>query len=144
MKTIKIKKILIELINGEEVPRKIKWEDKVYKYSNNNNNYLASLYSEVKTDNGLRLDYRPILEAEVQILEEDILTDKEREYLSAVIRPFRDRVEFIKKVCSFGDEYYIEVSLINCECFELPYFKGNTMYENMEADKDYTLEDLDL
>ncbi len=80
------------------------------------------------------------------IVKENPLTDKERNYLKAVINPFIDRVHSItKKVV--GDREYI---LIDCSTEEhddeasLPYFVKGTTYKHMEANIGYTLEELGL
>ena len=74
---------------------------------------------------------------------ESILDDIEKEYLSGVIRPFRDGIDCIEKMSDIDGDY-IKIYLKNYEHFTLPYFKKNTMYKNMELDKEYTLEDLEL
>lgn len=75
------------------------------------------------------------------IVEKEILDEKEKEYLSAVIRPFKDRIEFIAKRKMFDD--YICIGL-NDEAISLPYFKKGTMYKGMELYKEYTLKELGL
>lgn len=54
------------------------------------------------------------------IVNPKILNEAERQYLSAVIRPFRDQVQSITK------------------------FEDSTMYKGMELGKEYTLEELGL
>lgn len=72
----------------------------------------------------------------------EILDEKEKEYLRAVIKPFRDRVKCIQK--SYNNFYeYITICLIG-ERVPLPYFKKGTMYKGMEKNKEYTLEELGL
>ena len=76
--------------------------------------------------------------------EHQILDKKEKEYLSAVIRPFKDRINYIYK-----DEwdYEKEVICINYDRDDevaLPDFKKGAMYKGMKLDKQYTLEDLGL
>lgn len=76
----------------------------------------------------------------------NILEEKEKEYLAAVIKPFREDVECIEKVESYYDknEYiYITIKKDNDYC-ELPDFKNGTMYKGMELNKPYTLEELGL
>lgn len=75
------------------------------------------------------------------IVEKEILDEKEKEYLSAVIRPFKDRIKFIAKRKMFDD--YICIGL-NDEVISLPYFKKGTMYKGMELYKEYTLKELGL
>ena len=83
---------------------------------------------------------------------EPVLNDKEKEYLSAVIKPFRDRVIYIKKIAMYlgCNEYYEYIlgELDNkddvADTFALPYFPKGSMYKGMETNKKYTLEDLGL
>ena len=72
----------------------------------------------------------------------EILTDKEKAYLSAVIKPFRNNVKSIRKVRSIT-KGFILIEL-KCEVFSLPLFEAGTMYKGMEANKKYTLEELGL
>ena len=84
------------------------------------------------------------------IKKEEILDEKEKEYLRAVIRPFRDRVKYITKIkgCMKNEYIAIYIKSINesesGERVPLPYFKKNTMYKGMEQSKKYTLEELGL
>lgn len=76
---------------------------------------------------------------------EPVLDDKEREYLSYGIRPFREKIECIyKHQMPYTDEYYITVRLKDGDSLMYPRFKGNTMYKGMEVEKEYTLEELGL
>lgn len=73
-----------------------------------------------------------------------ILNEKEREYLSAVIRPFKDKVESIKKGNSTIHEEFIRIC-IRDDCFiDFPDFKKGAMYKGMELEKQYTLKELGL
>lgn len=77
---------------------------------------------------------------------EEILDDKEKEYLKKVIEPFRNRIKYINLEISF-DEYgavYIVVHLENNDSMILPNFKKGTMYKNMEVNREYTLKELGL
>lgn len=79
---------------------------------------------------------------------EPILDEAEKRYLSAVIEPFRERVNYICKIesrirketqfikISTGDNYYDSIIF--------PLFSSGTMYRGMEANRDYTLEELGL
>lgn len=75
-------------------------------------------------------------------IEEEILDEKEKEYLRAVIKPFRDGVKYIKKNTYYEKEF-IDIG-VNKERIGLPCFKKNTMYKGMEKYKEYTLEELGL
>ena len=77
---------------------------------------------------------------------EGILSDKEKEYLSAVIKPFRDKVDYVKKY-SFdgGEKESIGISFKNDNgYFSFPVFKKGTMYAGMYPYREYTLEELGL
>lgn len=92
-----------------------------------------------------------------EVIEKPPLTDQEREYLKTVVKPFRDRVHYICKIkITNSDNQFIFIRVKRYDCEEnepkstkyedidLPYFKKNTMYKNMEVDKKYTLEELGL
>ena len=65
--------------------------------------------------------------------------------LSAVIKPWKNKIKFIEK---FEDTYDKERILIwiigDCRNIYLPQFEKGKMYKGMELDKNYTLEDLGL
>lgn len=89
------------------------------------------------------------LNQEIEI-ETDILSEKEKEYLKSIIRPFKDRVEYIEKK-SIGTLYFIAIAIksiaIDCsiETIYLPYFEPESkMYEGMELNEEYTLKELGL
>ena len=82
-------------------------------------------------------------------LPKPILTKKEKDYLSSVIKPFRDRVIYIYKTELLG----YELICIALECpnkttykdaFTLPFFEKGTMYKGMKLNKKYTLKELEL
>lgn len=77
------------------------------------------------------------------IIEKEILDEEEKEYLSNVIKPFRNRIEGIVKEIFGGKEFITITIKDDCSlCF--PYFEKGTMYKGMEEDKEYTLEELGL
>ena len=76
------------------------------------------------------------------IVHPQILDDAEKRYLSAVIRPFRDRVQYIKKIDGACEEY-IHIQLSR-DWTILPHFRTGAMYKGMKPDHAYTLEELGL
>lgn len=87
-------------------------------------------------------DYTGTIEVENgYIVEKEILDEEEKEYLSAVIRPFKDRVDYIEKVENILE--YIAIDLNN-ERLSFPFFDKGTMYKGMELNKKYTLKELGL
>lgn len=89
-------------------------------------------------------DYTGTLEIENgYIVEKEILDEEEKEYLSAVIKPFKGKVKYICKISYLGGEF-IKIYIRNDSAISFPYFKSGTMYKGMELNKKYTLEELGL
>lgn len=86
------------------------------------------------------------------IVHPQILDDAERRYLSAVIRPFRNKIKQIAKHGGHYHNYYYEYitvmyyvdQALTTDSFGLPVFPEGTMYKGMEIGKKYTLEELGL
>lgn len=76
-----------------------------------------------------------------------ILDQAEKEYLSAIIKPFRDMVTSVIKYKSSIYEY-IAIRYRGLEEYigtvRLPSFKKDTMYKGMEIGKAYSLNELGL
>ena len=73
-----------------------------------------------------------------------ILDEVEREYLKAVIRPFRKMIAYIVKAQDFDDgKQCIRIILQNGDGMHFPYL-DDEMYKGMEVNKDYSLEELGL
>lgn len=77
------------------------------------------------------------------IIEKEILDEEEKKYLSAVIKPFKDRVISICKGVNCVDFYYILIKLKE-DIILFPDFEKGTMYNGMEEEKIYTLKELGL
>lgn len=76
---------------------------------------------------------------------ESILDDVEKEYLSAVIRPFRKEVATISKFHTWAnDAHYIYIEMKDKRGCTLPFFPKNTMYKSMEVGRHYSLKELGL
>ena len=75
---------------------------------------------------------------------EPILDEVEKEYLSAVIKPFRKKVMDVLKIQLTGERQCIRIRVSYGDCAELPFFKNNTMYKGMKVNKYYTPEELGL
>lgn len=77
------------------------------------------------------------------------MDEVEKEYISNIIKPFKDRVISIEMRQVFNNNYIV-IALQNkfqkgCEeCIVLPEFEKDTMYKNMEVNRKYKLEELDL
>ena len=86
---------------------------------------------------------------EITKLSRPVLDKTEEKYLSAVIKPFRDRIRCIIKSKNFPDEY-LRIHLNSYDdrkdgdIIYLPRFEVGTMYKGMQVNKKYTLEELGL
>lgn len=83
--------------------------------------------------------------------QEQILSNAEKKYLSAVIKPFRDKVTYICKVdfVNFDNPercVYQRIVIVLDDSPEvvLPIFKSGTIYKGMETGHVYFLEELGL
>ena len=76
---------------------------------------------------------------------EPVLDDVEKEYLSAVIRPFRNHVTSVRKWFN-GLDYQIVISLDDGDNLcRLPCFPlSSEMYKGMDSEKWYSLQELGL
>ena len=92
------------------------------------------------------------LDRKIEIEVPDILDKEEKEYLSNVIKPFRNKIRFIAKE---EELYYnaesihitIQVDLEDRQIIQiitLPYFLKNSAYKRMKLHKIYTLKELGL
>ena len=78
---------------------------------------------------------------------EPILDDVEREYLSAVIKPFRNKVKHIVKISRISPPKTQDIRIVLGDLDSVYLLNLNTntgMYKGMEADKLYSLEELGL
>ena len=88
-----------------------------------------------------------VLEGRAKIIKlpRPILTDEEKEYLSYVIKPFR---EDVLKISKFKSKVLNNKEVIGFETpngfMIFPPFEKDKMYKNMELNKAYTLNDLGL
>lgn len=123
-----------------------------------NNHWRQGFYVMLK-DNKIVNNYGGIYFVYVRSFREDcweeykepVLDEKEKEYLSAVIKPFRDRITYIAKVEEDIHWFYwimirVDIGFLNDYYdFCLPPFEETSdMYKNMEVGKEYTLKELGL
>ena len=82
---------------------------------------------------------------EVVKLPKPVLDDVEKEYLSYVIKPFRNRIKhFYKYPCANGDSEAIAAITKDFDYLDFPSFKKGSMYKGMKLMEKYTIEDLGL
>lgn len=86
---------------------------------------------------------RPVQYETIFEREEEILDETEKEYLKAVIRPFKNRVLGItKEECK--NKQYIAIDIKNDSRIDLPVFEKDTMYRGMKVGYTYRLKELEL
>ena len=121
---------LLEMIKEGKQPRKVKFNESVYEWRNA---MYAKLYE--KALNPLLVEeHTDDFLAKVKCIEvvQEILDEKEKEYLSAVIKPFRNEVLWIKKL-DYRDGEYIKLRTFNTNMV-FPDFEKGTMYKVMQYD----------
>lgn len=84
-----------------------------------------------------------ILDRHIVLEEPEILDEEEKEYLSAIIKPFKDRDIYITKRENCFDKYFLRISVDDMGT-DFPYFEKDTMYKGMKLNKEYSLKDLGL
>ena len=118
---------LIDTFSGYKI--KVFYKDKIIyertHLADNDNKKIEGFF------NWLEQEYKP-----------PILDDVEKAYLSAVIKPFRKKVEYVKKI-DCGKREFLRIYLED-DSISFPLFTKGTMYKGMKADKKYTLEELGL
>lgn len=88
---------------------------------------------------------KAVMEWLLEEAKEPVLDDVEKEYLSAVIKPFRKMIScIIKNKDSLKGKNYIKIEFCDGDCMFFPNLSNNAMYKGMKLDKKYSLEELGL
>lgn len=110
---------------------------------------VIDLFHNGKCPNSCKVCKQKAIEWLLEEAKESILGDVEKEYLSAVINPFRKIIVDVSKHRLNNDLEYISIRVKSLKedeeenmCF--PAFKIGTMYKGMGVDKKYSLEELSL
>lgn len=80
---------------------------------------------------------------EIIKLPKPILTDKEKKYLSLIIKPWKNEIKYMVKI-GCDDMEYIMIVFDDLKEMPFPHFKKGKYYKGMEWDKEYSLEELGL
>ena len=124
---------------------KIEGHDDNLKFKFTENRFLQSYGDVYGWDDSISI--MTVLEGRAKIIKlpKPILTDEEKEYLSYVIKPFR---EDVLKISKFKSKILNNKEVIGFETSNgfmiFPPFEKDKMYKNMELNKAYTLDDLGL
>lgn len=118
-------------------------QSEIDKLSNKVQEEYSNVISNRDKVNYLKKQLKQLKEENKKEKNKPILDDEEKEYLSVVIRPFKDKVKYIAK---YGDSRleFISIKLVGDSAMLFPYFKKGTMYKGMELEKQYTLKELGL
>lgn len=79
----------------------------------------------------------------IEETKKETLDKVEKEYLEAVLKPFKNKVDCIEK-SEFNNLEYISIDIKKDASITLPNFPRDTMYNGMELNKKYTLKELGL
>lgn len=88
------------------------------------------------------------LDQEIEV--PDLLTTEEKTYLENVLRPFKDKIIYIKKQTIGRNWAGINIKLESIiserlyDIISLPVFEKDKYYKNLEVNRQYTVEDLGL
>ena len=110
---------------------------------------IANLYNlkDIYSDLGKIIKIEEPTYQTVYEYKPEILDEAEKRYLKEVIRPFRDKVKYVKKIVFFDGDTKISIRIEeNNKIWYIgfPPFKKDRMYKGMIDDKEYTLEELGL
>lgn len=106
------------------------------------NSKRYDVVEEVKYVCGMTKDYDKALFLREH--KEQILDEVEREYLRNVIKPFRDKVEYIQRYIRANGKIFITISIKDEYPINFPNLTDTTMYRGMKPNKEYTAERLGL
>ena len=97
------------------------------------------------TDNySIRCVYEDYTLKKVLYERKELLTPEERDWLAAVIKPFRDKVKFIH-LNDDDNNNHIFIVMLNCDFTSLPYTKNLPFkFKGLEVNKEYSLDELGL
>lgn len=110
-----------------------------------NNEDLKGLKDNINLGKIIKIEepeYQTVYESKLEILDE-----VEKRYLRNVIRPYLDKIKSIEKFIFSTGRAKITIIVKDGNSYwyiDLPPFERDTMYKNMEDDKEYTIEELGL
>lgn len=116
---------------------------RIYK-SNNQSDIAKMLIIDLQKDIKILETIKQTYENN-ELKQEAVLTDEEKEYLKAFLKPFRKTVKYIKMIEHLYDNTQVCLEILcGGALVYLPPFEPNTMYKGMKMDREYTLEELGI
>lgn len=135
-----------ELEKGNKV-RNAEWKEAIYLYKENQ----KICFSDAGPVLNLNLNTYDLNYGTWELYQESILDKTEKEYLSNVIKPFKNKVAYIMKdVLLLGSPKYVFIKICvkadirTYEHINLPTFISDSMYKNMKLGYKYSLKELGL
>lgn len=137
--------MLKALMNGKKI-RKKAWDRGIYRMRGDG----KYIIDQEGNESAILIDGS--FDADVwEEYKEEVLDEKEKKYLSAVIKPFRDRITYIAKVEEDIHWFYwimirVDIGFLN-DYYDFclpPFEETSSMYKKMEVGKEYTLKELGL
>ena len=135
---------VVELRNGNF--RRIGENGRIETLKGNLVNYLTYyqdnlLYEDSTGNDGLDIIFVYRL---FQARKDEILTEKEKNYICNLIKPFSNKVEGIVKYNYGNKEEFISIKIKDDMDITLLNFEKGKYYKNMKLRKEYSLEELGL
>ena len=116
-------------------PSALVWEDEIY---------INQPFEAVQWE-----DDEPTLISD--IYSPKILSDKEKEYLTAALKPFHEKVKYVEKIVEsvssdkgWRDKEHLYVAFYGRAMISMPDFDVGEMYSGMELGREYTLDELGI
>lgn len=134
----------LNLLNEGKKIRRKDWESNKYIYLNKDKYIVNQSGCKVL----VTIDFDDIKNEHWEEYNEDILNEEEKPYLESILKPYKDRIDFVVKQ-GIGDYERIIICVsVKNKSFKnyiaFPYFNKGTMYKGMEIDKKYTVNELGL
>ena len=135
---------VVELRNGNF--RRIGENERIETLKGNLVNYLSYyqdnlLYNDLTGNDGLDIVFVYRI---FQARKDKILTEKEKNYICNLIKPFLNKVKGIVKKGYYDEEEYIRIIINDDTNISLPNFEKGKYYRGMELDERYSLEELGI
>ena len=135
---------VVELRNGNF--RRIGENERIETLKGNLVNYLTYYQDNLLYDDSVghdRLDVVKVYRL-MQERKSEILTEKEKNYICNLIKPFLNEVVGIVKYNYCNEEEFISIKIKDDIEITLPNFEEGKYYKGMELDERYSLEELGI
>lgn len=137
---------LLELVKIGKQPKRVKYCEKVYEWSEDDNSYIDIGLEGFNKFLDFKVAQELTMESACNVRNIEVLPKRlrrildtvERKYLQKALVPLK--VEAVKNVKISDQLSFIRFKLHNGTIFDLPAFKTGTMYAGMVPDKWYDLE----